>query len=65
VAYDRSEEPTVEVVTFRLVAAPVQYGWEPASPRRVAAFKEHGDAIVAVLALGGPPSWTARCGDVA
>jgi crotonobetainyl-CoA:carnitine CoA-transferase CaiB-like acyl-CoA transferase len=36
---------------FQLVAAPVQFGGVPASPRRAPEFNEHGDAILADLGL--------------
>jgi crotonobetainyl-CoA:carnitine CoA-transferase CaiB-like acyl-CoA transferase len=38
-------------VPFRLAAAPVQFGDEPATPRRAPEFNEHGDAILADLGL--------------
>jgi crotonobetainyl-CoA:carnitine CoA-transferase CaiB-like acyl-CoA transferase len=38
-------------VPFRLVAAPVQYGGEPAVPQRAPEFNEHGDEILAELGL--------------
>ncbi|CAO5180000.1 L-carnitine dehydratase/bile acid-inducible protein F [Frankia sp. AiPs1] len=34
---------------FRLAAAPVQFGGEPAAPKRAPEFNEHGDAILADL----------------
>jgi crotonobetainyl-CoA:carnitine CoA-transferase CaiB-like acyl-CoA transferase len=36
---------------FKLVAAPVQYGRQPAPPRRAPEFNEHGDAILADLGI--------------
>ena len=36
---------------FRLVAVPVQYDEEPATPRRAPEFNEHGDEILAELGL--------------
>jgi len=38
-------------VPFRLVAAPVQFDEQPASPSRAPEFNEHGDAILADLGL--------------
>ncbi len=38
-------------VPFQLVAAPVQYDEEPASPGRAPAFNEHGDTILEELGL--------------
>ena len=34
---------------FRMVAAPVQYDGEPATPGRAPELNEHGDAILAEL----------------
>lgn len=42
---------TAAGVPFHLVAAPVQYGEEPAVPGRAPEFNEHGDAILAGLGL--------------
>ena len=42
---------TAEGTPFRLAAAPVQYGGEPAAPRRAPEFNEHGDAILGQLGL--------------
>jgi crotonobetainyl-CoA:carnitine CoA-transferase CaiB-like acyl-CoA transferase len=42
---------TAEGKAFQLVAAPVQYGGEPAKPRRAPEFNEHGDAILEELGL--------------
>jgi crotonobetainyl-CoA:carnitine CoA-transferase CaiB-like acyl-CoA transferase len=42
---------TAEGVPFKLVAAPVQFGGEPAKPRRAPEFNEHGDAILGDLGL--------------
>jgi crotonobetainyl-CoA:carnitine CoA-transferase CaiB-like acyl-CoA transferase len=36
---------------FKLVAAPVQFGGQPAVPRRAPELSEHGDAILAELGL--------------
>lgn len=36
---------------FKLAAAPVEYGGEPAKPRRAPGFNEHGDAILGELGL--------------
>jgi crotonobetainyl-CoA:carnitine CoA-transferase CaiB-like acyl-CoA transferase len=38
-------------IPFQLVAAPVQYGGEPAVPGRAPEFNEHGDAILDGLGL--------------
>jgi crotonobetainyl-CoA:carnitine CoA-transferase CaiB-like acyl-CoA transferase len=38
-------------VSFKLAAAPVEYGGEPARPRRAPDFNEHGDAILGELGL--------------
>jgi crotonobetainyl-CoA:carnitine CoA-transferase CaiB-like acyl-CoA transferase len=40
---------TAEGVTFKLAAAPVQFGGEPAAPSRAPAFNEQGDAILEQL----------------
>jgi crotonobetainyl-CoA:carnitine CoA-transferase CaiB-like acyl-CoA transferase len=37
--------------TFKLVAAPVQYGGEPAPPGRAPEFNEHGDDILVELGI--------------
>jgi crotonobetainyl-CoA:carnitine CoA-transferase CaiB-like acyl-CoA transferase len=37
---------TAEGVPFKLVAAPIQYGEQPAQPRRAPEFNEHGDGIL-------------------
>jgi crotonobetainyl-CoA:carnitine CoA-transferase CaiB-like acyl-CoA transferase len=42
---------TATGVPFRLVAAPVQYDEEPASPGRAPELNEHGDAILTELGL--------------
>jgi crotonobetainyl-CoA:carnitine CoA-transferase CaiB-like acyl-CoA transferase len=42
---------TAAGVPFRLVAAPVQFDEQPASPSRAPEFNEHGDAILADLGL--------------
>jgi crotonobetainyl-CoA:carnitine CoA-transferase CaiB-like acyl-CoA transferase len=42
---------TAEGVPFKLAAAPVQYGGEPAQPKRAPEFNEHGDAILTDLGL--------------
>jgi len=42
---------TAAGVPFRLVAAPVQFDEEPATPGRAPEFNEHGDAILAELGL--------------
>jgi crotonobetainyl-CoA:carnitine CoA-transferase CaiB-like acyl-CoA transferase len=42
---------TAEGVPFRLAAAPVQFGNEPAAARRAPEFNEHGDAILGELGL--------------
>ncbi|HEY7070781.1 MAG TPA: CoA transferase [Acidimicrobiales bacterium] len=42
---------TAEGVPFQLAAAPVQYGGEPAAPKRAPEFNEHGDAILGELGL--------------
>jgi crotonobetainyl-CoA:carnitine CoA-transferase CaiB-like acyl-CoA transferase len=42
---------TAAGVPFKLVAAPVQYGGEPAAPGRAPELNEHGDAILAELGL--------------
>ena len=36
---------------FQLATAPIQYGGEPAQPRRAPEFNEHGDAILESLGL--------------
>lgn len=38
-------------VPYKLVAAPIQYGGQPAKPGRAPDFNEHGDAILADLGL--------------
>jgi crotonobetainyl-CoA:carnitine CoA-transferase CaiB-like acyl-CoA transferase len=42
---------TAEGTPFQLATAPVQYGGEPAKPRRAPQFNEHGDAILGELGL--------------
>ena len=42
---------TAEGVPFKLAAAPVQFGGEPAAPRRAPEFNEHGDDILGGLGL--------------
>ncbi len=42
---------TADGLPFKLAAAPVQYGGEPAAPRRAPEFNEHGDAILEGLGL--------------
>jgi crotonobetainyl-CoA:carnitine CoA-transferase CaiB-like acyl-CoA transferase len=42
---------TAEGVPFRLAAAPVQYGGQPAAPRRAPEFNEQGDDILAGLGI--------------
>ncbi len=42
---------TADGSPFQLVAAPVQYGGEPAQPRRAPAFNEQGDAILEGIGL--------------
>ena len=42
---------TAAGVPFQLVAAPVQFDEEPASPGRAPEFNEHGDAILDELGL--------------
>jgi crotonobetainyl-CoA:carnitine CoA-transferase CaiB-like acyl-CoA transferase len=42
---------TAEGVPFKLVAAPIQFGGEPARPERAPEFNEHGDAILTELGL--------------
>jgi crotonobetainyl-CoA:carnitine CoA-transferase CaiB-like acyl-CoA transferase len=42
---------TAEGTPFQLATAPVQYGGEPAQPRRAPQFNEHGDAILSELGL--------------
>ena len=42
---------TAAGVPFRLVAAPVQYDEQPASPGRAPEFNEHGDDILGDLGL--------------
>jgi crotonobetainyl-CoA:carnitine CoA-transferase CaiB-like acyl-CoA transferase len=49
---------TADGLPFQLAAAPVQYGGEPAAPRRAPGFNEHGDAILEASASTGTPSWT-------
>jgi crotonobetainyl-CoA:carnitine CoA-transferase CaiB-like acyl-CoA transferase len=45
------EAETAGGTSFKLAAAPVQYGGEPAQPRRAPDFNEHGDAILEGLGL--------------
>jgi crotonobetainyl-CoA:carnitine CoA-transferase CaiB-like acyl-CoA transferase len=40
---------TAAGVPFRLAAAPIQFGGEPAAPKRAPEFNEHGDEILADL----------------
>jgi crotonobetainyl-CoA:carnitine CoA-transferase CaiB-like acyl-CoA transferase len=42
---------TVDGVPFRLVAAPVQYDEQPATPARAPEFNEHGDDILTGLGI--------------
>jgi crotonobetainyl-CoA:carnitine CoA-transferase CaiB-like acyl-CoA transferase len=42
---------TAEGTPFKLAAAPVQYGGEPAAPRRAPEFNEHGDTILGQIGL--------------
>jgi crotonobetainyl-CoA:carnitine CoA-transferase CaiB-like acyl-CoA transferase len=42
---------TADGTPFKLAAAPVQYGGEPAAPRRAPEFNEQGDSILARLGL--------------
>jgi crotonobetainyl-CoA:carnitine CoA-transferase CaiB-like acyl-CoA transferase len=42
---------TIAGVPFKLVAAPVQFGEEPATPSRAPELNEHGDAILSELGL--------------
>ncbi len=42
---------TADGVPFRLIAAPVQYNEQPATPKRAPAFNEHGDEILGELGL--------------
>lgn len=42
---------TSDGTPFQLAAAPVQFGEEPAQPRRAPEFNEHGDAILTELGL--------------
>ena len=42
---------TSDGTSFQLATAPVQFGEEPAPPRRAPGFNEHGDAILAGLGL--------------
>jgi crotonobetainyl-CoA:carnitine CoA-transferase CaiB-like acyl-CoA transferase len=42
---------TADGTPFKLAAAPVQYGGEPAAPRRAPEFNEQGDSILAQLGL--------------
>jgi crotonobetainyl-CoA:carnitine CoA-transferase CaiB-like acyl-CoA transferase len=42
---------TADGVPFKLAAAPVQYGDQPARPQRAPEFNEHGDAILTALGL--------------
>jgi crotonobetainyl-CoA:carnitine CoA-transferase CaiB-like acyl-CoA transferase len=45
------EAKTAAGAPFRLIAAPVQFGGEPASTSRAPEFNEHGDEILAGLGL--------------
>jgi crotonobetainyl-CoA:carnitine CoA-transferase CaiB-like acyl-CoA transferase len=45
------ELETAEGTPFKLAAAPVEFGGEPARPRRAPDFNEHGDAILGELGL--------------
>ena len=52
---------TAAGVPFQLVAAPVQYDEQPATPGRAPEFNEHGDAILGrARSRLGTPSWTSR-----
>ncbi len=42
---------TADGTTFQLAAAPVQFGGEPAQPKRAPEFNEHGDAILESLGI--------------
>jgi crotonobetainyl-CoA:carnitine CoA-transferase CaiB-like acyl-CoA transferase len=42
---------TATGVPFQLVAPPVQFGGEPAAPRRAPEFNEHGDEILTEVGL--------------
>jgi crotonobetainyl-CoA:carnitine CoA-transferase CaiB-like acyl-CoA transferase len=42
---------TADGTPFKLAAAPVEFGGEPARPRRAPGFNEHGDAILGELGL--------------
>jgi crotonobetainyl-CoA:carnitine CoA-transferase CaiB-like acyl-CoA transferase len=42
---------TSDGTSFKLAAAPIQYGGEAAKPRRAPEFNEHGDAILTDLGL--------------
>jgi crotonobetainyl-CoA:carnitine CoA-transferase CaiB-like acyl-CoA transferase len=45
------ELETADGTPFKLAAAPVEFGGEPARPRRAPGFNEHGDAILGELGL--------------
>jgi crotonobetainyl-CoA:carnitine CoA-transferase CaiB-like acyl-CoA transferase len=45
------ELATADGTPFKLAAAPVEFGGEPARPRRAPGFNEHGDAILGELGL--------------
>jgi crotonobetainyl-CoA:carnitine CoA-transferase CaiB-like acyl-CoA transferase len=42
---------TADGTPFKLAAAPVEYGGQPAKPKRAPEFNEHGDAILGDLGL--------------
>lgn len=42
---------TADGTPFKLAAAPVQFGGEPARPKRAPEFNEHGDAVLEDLGL--------------